>query len=107
MYDAFTTTPDLTPYKAIIPEQNLLAVNTAETPDARLSAALPWNKQDRVPQGISDQILWHRVFGAKSNPPAPGPHASQEEHQRAVNVMAAYRRGRNLNALLAKTADRD
>jgi hypothetical protein len=33
------------------------------------------------------------VHGADSAPPPPGPNASPLEHQRAVRMMEAYRRG--------------
>jgi YVTN family beta-propeller protein len=87
MYDAFISgsqKPDDTPYTAIQPTYSLKTLNTAASPDARLSDELPWNQEDQVPQGISDQILWQSVFGAKSPPPPPGPHASPEELQRGV-----------------------
>jgi DNA-binding beta-propeller fold protein YncE len=105
MYDVFATTPDNTPYTAIMPTQNIQAVNPSNAANAALSARLPWDRMDAVPQAISDRILWQRVYGVKSQPPQPGPNASRREHQRAVEMMAALRAGRNVRALL--DTDRD
>jgi YVTN family beta-propeller protein len=85
MYDAFISgneKPNDAPYTAIQPDYSIKTLNTAASPDAKFSDELPWNRLDQVPQGISDQILWQSVFGAKSKPPPPGPNASIEEEQR-------------------------
>jgi YVTN family beta-propeller protein len=91
MYEVFDTVPDNTPYSAIQPEKSLLDVcpcpNSA--PSAALSAALPYNAVDRVPQAISDRILWQRVHGAAA-PPPPGPRASRLEHARAEATLKLY-----------------
>ena len=94
MYDAFTSQPDLTPYMAIKPEQDLTSLNSAAAPDSKLSSAMPFGKVDAVPQEISDQILWHSVYGQGSTPPSPGPNASPAEHARAVQAMTGHRSGR-------------
>ncbi len=89
MYDAFVSgsqQPNDAPYSAIQPSYSLTTMNTAASPDARLSGELPFNRMDQVPQAISDQILWQSVHGAHSTPPAAGPNASPEEAQRAVAV---------------------
>jgi len=92
MYDAFMPTPDDTPYTAIQPEKSLLDVcpcpNSAS--NEALSAALPYNEVDRVPQAINDRILWQRVHGAASPPPPPGPNASRLEAARADAVLKLY-----------------
>ena len=105
MYDAFTSTPDNTSYTAIQPERDLLAVcpcapegssastKAALAANAALSAALPYNQVDRVPQAINDRLLWQRVFGAKAAP-APGPNGSRSEHARAEEVMRLWQRDR-------------
>ncbi len=48
--------PDVegTRYRAIQPQQDLNAVNSASAADARLSRSLPWNRIDLVPQSLSD-----------------------------------------------------
>ena len=92
MYDAFTPTPDLTPYTAIQPEKGLLDVCPCPNSEANaaLSAALPYSEVDRVPQSINDRILWQRVHGAASSPPPPGPNASPLEAARADAVLKLY-----------------
>ncbi len=103
MYDVFATTPNDTPYTAIMPTQDIQAVNPATAANAALSARLPFNHLDAVPQAISDRILWQRVYGGNSQPPPPGPHASRREHQRAVEMMAAIQQGKDVKVL----ADQD
>jgi hypothetical protein len=90
MYDVFTATPDPTPYSAITPTQSLTALNVAATASAAMSAAMPWDQLDAVPQRLSDIILWKAVYGEDSTPPAPGPNASRAESARADAVMALY-----------------
>jgi hypothetical protein len=93
MYDAFSSRPDLTPYTAIVPQQNLQELNTADAPDAKLSEVMPFDQVDAVPQEVSDAILWHSVYGENSTPPSAGPNGSPLEHAQAVQAMTAYRRG--------------
>ena len=78
-----------------------------DAPDAKLSAALPWDVTDAVPQRLSDRILWHSVFGADSDPPQAGPGASAEEPQRASGALARYREGESARDFLTSTADPD
>ena len=66
-------------YDAILPQQSLTATNTAASPGAALSARLPFDRMDAVPQAVSDRILWHAVHGARSTAPPPGPNASGEK----------------------------
>jgi YVTN family beta-propeller protein len=89
MYDAFISggeKPNDAPYTAIQPTYPLTAKNTTSSPNARLSAELPWNQLDQVPQAIADEILWHAVYGAKSRAPGAGPNPSLEEVARAEAV---------------------
>ncbi|HEX4673037.1 MAG TPA: alkaline phosphatase family protein, partial [Solirubrobacteraceae bacterium] len=105
MYDAFDTTSDVsgTRYTAIMPAQGLGEVNSVRSPSARLSAELPWHDLDLVPQAISDQILWHAVYGENSTPPSPGPFASPIEHGRAVVAERLIRQHGNVRAFLRRT----
>jgi len=107
MYDAFNTTADDSTYNAITPERSLTAINPADAANAELSAAMPFNRPDLVPQEISDRILWQSVYGKDSPPPRPGPNASRLEHQRAVQAMAVYARGGNVAAFLEKQVKDD
>jgi DNA-binding beta-propeller fold protein YncE len=92
MFSVFTTVPDVTPYAAITPTQDIQAMcpcpNSAAA--ARLSAVMPWDQLDAVPQEIADRLLWQRVHGDASPPPPPGPNASRVEHERAVGAMRIY-----------------
>jgi hypothetical protein len=115
MYDVFAATPDNTPYRAITPEYDLfLTCNKVTHPcvtgdkstskvtanaalqladaNAKLSAALPFNQVDRVPQAINDRLLWQRVFGASRPVPPPGPNASRLEHARALEALRVWDR---------------
>ena len=107
MYDAFRNDgqPDAAPYSAIVPGQPLTATNGSSAPDAKLSGTLPFDKVDQVPQALLDRILWHAVRGASSTPPAPGPNASPDEHERAVEALRILARGGNVRAYLGRTAD--
>ena len=107
MYDAFGDKADVTPYTAIKPEQDLMAVNPKSAANAALSAAMPFDRVDAVPQEISDRILWQRVHGAASTPPPPGPNASRSEQARAMAALEAYRQGRDVWAALRAAGDDD
>ena len=76
MYGAFQPTPNLTPYRQIVPHVNMFALNTMASADARLSAALDFSQLDRVPQRTLDRILWHAMRGEHSRVPPVGPNAS-------------------------------
>ena len=109
MYDAFRTDgkPDTRPYDAIAPGYPLTSVNGGNAALARMSARLPFDKLDQVPQAISDRILWASVHGEHSTPPPPGPNASPEEHERATTALRIMRRGGHVRAYLARTAGED
>ena len=98
LYDAFISgdeQPDVegTRYHAIQPEQSMSETNPQSAANARLSAALPWDKVDYVPQRLADRIIWQAVFGRDSQPPPPGPNASPIERARARGALRAWRRG--------------
>jgi hypothetical protein len=109
MYDTFDTTSDPagTTFTAIKPDQSLTAKNAGGAPLAAQSARMAWSRPDAVPQAISDQILWHAVYGANSTPPPSGPNASPTEHARAMVVQRALARGGNAKAWLARHGGRD
>jgi YVTN family beta-propeller protein len=94
MYGAFGATPDVAPYDAVAPDQDLNAVNPGGTASARMSDHLPFDHLDAVPQEISDELLWKAVYGEHSRPPLPGPDASAAEHARAGPALRALRAGR-------------
>jgi hypothetical protein len=101
MYDVFTTTPDNTPYTAVMPEYSITTLNPANAANAALSKALPFDRPDAVPQELADRILWQSVYGAGSEPPRPGPNASRSEHERAVQMLRAFRRKGKIPPALA------
>ncbi|HVT36787.1 MAG TPA: bifunctional YncE family protein/alkaline phosphatase family protein [Nevskiaceae bacterium] len=105
MYDAFALKPDDSPYDAIAPEQSLLAVNAPHAANAQLSQALPFEREDAVPQQLSDLILWQSVFGPLSPPPAPGPHGSAAERQRAEDALLALRNQKQMELPAADDDD--
>ena len=91
MYGAFirgSEQPNNAPYNVINPTQDIGAMNPERAAMARVSAKLPWNRLDAVPQELSDKILWASVHGWSPSPP-PGPNASPDEHARAMSVAAA------------------
>jgi YVTN family beta-propeller protein len=105
MYDAFRTDgrPDLTPYQAIKPSQDLAATNSSSSPAAGLSAKLPFGQLDLVPQALSDEVLWRSVHGDRAKAPPPGPNASPEEHARAVVARRLVARGLSPTRYLRRT----
>jgi hypothetical protein len=62
---------------------------------------------DLVPQAVSDEILWHAVYGKSAAPPSPGPSASPIEHARAVNAERLIRNGGNVKQYLRRTGGDD
>jgi DNA-binding beta-propeller fold protein YncE len=80
MYDVFTSEPlNASPVDAIPANIDLLTYNTPAAPWVALSAGLPLDKIDAVPQRVLDAILWKTVHGLDSTPPPPGPNAEYEE----------------------------
>ncbi|MEA2473508.1 MAG: hypothetical protein QOE06_1423 [Thermoleophilaceae bacterium] len=110
LYDAFVSgneQPDVegTRYHAIQPQQSLTEVNPANAANAKLSASLPWDRVDAVPQRISDRLLWQSVFGAGSQPPPSGPNASGVERARATGALRQYRAGHSPRRWLLRHAE--
>jgi hypothetical protein len=103
----FNSTADNSAYTAIMPERSLVALNTAATANAKLSAALPFDRPDAVPQEIADRIFWQSVFGKDSKPPPPGPNGSVKERERAKKAMAIYARGGDVAGYLKAQTDND
>lgn len=80
MYDVFASTRVNTePVRALVPKVDLLARNTATSPDAQWATSLTLSRPDSVSQADLDVILWHSVHGASSKAPPPGPGASGED----------------------------
>jgi hypothetical protein len=128
MFDVFTTKPDFRPFDAIQPQQSLTERNpeppsvqfaatwsprssagTRAAEEHQLALSLPFDKVDLVPQELSDQVLWHSVYGWDAIPPAAGPGASPDEQGRAAVALDAFHEHRDItDALeLVSTPDSD
>ena len=56
--DLFTSTPNLMPFDAIMPKQDLNEKNPQNTAAARMSEGLDLSAPDRVDEGMYNRILW-------------------------------------------------
>jgi YVTN family beta-propeller protein len=80
LYNAFTSqAANPAPFNAIQPNLDMTATNSASTPAAKRSAALPLSTLDQVSQRTLDGILWKAVHGQQAVPPPPGPGASASD----------------------------
>jgi hypothetical protein len=68
LYDAFTATPDTTPYDALAEPYDVNTKNGRTAYAARESARLDFTHEDRVPDGVLNDILWHAVRGDTPEP---------------------------------------
>ncbi len=64
----FSSTPDLTPYKAVAAQSDMNEMNPPGTEAARLSSRLDFSAPDRVNDAVFNDILWRVVKGTP--PPA-------------------------------------
>jgi DNA-binding beta-propeller fold protein YncE len=71
MWRAFTTAPDLTPFRALPANINLTEKNTASNEWAKKSANIDLTREDRVPDALFNEILWKAIKGADAPLPAP------------------------------------
>jgi YVTN family beta-propeller protein len=84
LYDAFNPDPSNDkPYDVIKPKQAIDERNPATAPNAQLSEELAIGRTDQTPQRILDRIVWQSVHGAGSEPPPPGPNASELDNEAA------------------------
>jgi phospholipase C len=112
LYDAFISgseQPDVegTRYRAIQPEQSMTETNPESAPQAKLSAQLPWDKVDVVPQRLSDEIIWQSVFGPGSVAPPAGANSSPEERARTTGALRLLRAGKSPRKWLLRHGDED
>jgi DNA-binding beta-propeller fold protein YncE len=66
--DIFASTPDLTPFDAITPKQDLNEKNPRNTAAARLSEGLDLSAPDRVDDRVYNRILWVMLKGDEPQP---------------------------------------
>ncbi len=75
LVDIFAPAPDLTPYDAIIPTQDLEEKNPQNTTAARLSESLDLSAPDRADDQLYNRILWLMLKGDVA-PPVAQSHAA-------------------------------
>ncbi len=66
--DVFSSTPDLTPYKAVAAQVDLNEMNAPGSESARLSSRLDFSAPDRANEAVSNAILWRMVKGTTQPP---------------------------------------
>jgi hypothetical protein len=71
MTAAFTTTPNLQPYDALVPGQDLNELNTTDSPMAAESLTIDFSEADAIPMRLMNEILWANAFGVDSVMPEP------------------------------------
>ena len=68
LFAAFTTKPDLQPFDALAASTDLNAKNKTTAYRAADSNALNFAQEDRVPDAVLNDILWHAVRGSTPEP---------------------------------------
>jgi YVTN family beta-propeller protein len=71
MWNSFSATADLLPFKALPANVDLTQKNVAWNEWAKKSAGLDFAREDRVPDNLFNEILWKGVKG--ENVPLPAP----------------------------------
>jgi YVTN family beta-propeller protein len=71
MWRCFTSTPDTSPFTALMPNMNLKDKNTAKNEWQRRSELFNLAKEDAVPDLEFNKVLWHGLKG--DHIPFPGP----------------------------------
>ncbi|HEX4951188.1 MAG TPA: alkaline phosphatase family protein, partial [Blastocatellia bacterium] len=71
MFNAFTNTADLTPYKARPARVDMNEINAPNAPGAQKSAKWDFSKEDTLPDIEFNEVIWKSVKGADSPMPAP------------------------------------
>jgi hypothetical protein len=68
--EVFASTPDLTPFDAITPKQDLNEKNPQNTAAAHMSEGLDLSAPDRVDDSVYNRILWRMLNGDAPYPAA-------------------------------------
>lgn len=66
--DVFSPTPDLAPFDAITPKQDLNEKNPQNTAAARMSEGLDLSAPDRADDQVYNRILWLMLMGGTPQP---------------------------------------
>jgi YVTN family beta-propeller protein len=69
MTDAFSGTPNLRPYDALMPAASLTATNGRHPPMAKASLSIDFTEPDRIPMHLMNEIIWRSVEGRGSAAP--------------------------------------
>lgn len=71
LYNAFTGTPNLTPYARLVPRVPLDEKNLASAFGALESLAMNFDDEDRTPEILLNEIIWRSIKGPNSRMPPP------------------------------------
>jgi hypothetical protein len=71
MFNSFTNSSDLTPYKKRDARVDMNELNAANAPGAQKSASWDFSKEDTLPDIEFNEVIWKSVKGANSPMPAP------------------------------------
>ena len=66
--DVFSDIPNLTPYTALTPQQDMNEVNPKNSAAGEMSKALDFSKPDRIDDGVFNRILWRMMKGDEAFP---------------------------------------
>ena len=76
--DIWSATPDLRPYRALVPAQSLEELNAATGASARASRHLDLSSEDRIDDDEFNHLLWRMLKGDRVPYPAPRRVSLQE-----------------------------
>lgn len=68
MYNSFTSTPNLHPYDAVVPQQRLDALNPPWAPMAKISSRMDWSSPDASSEDLLTRAIWKAVMGRMPMP---------------------------------------
>jgi YVTN family beta-propeller protein len=71
MWQSFSATPDLTPFKSLPCNIDLTEKNTAWNELAKKSEGFDFTKEDKVPEDLFNEVLWKGIKGMNAIVPAP------------------------------------
>jgi DNA-binding beta-propeller fold protein YncE len=71
MYNAFTGTPNVAPFRHVDPTVSLTERNLPSSYGSPQSLAMDFSMEDRAPEALLNEILWRSIRGARSQVPPP------------------------------------
>ncbi|MDZ7637223.1 MAG: beta-propeller fold lactonase family protein [Bryobacterales bacterium] len=71
MYNAFTDTPDFSPYRRLQAAWNINEMNKADAPGAAASLEMDFTEYDLIPMRALNEVIWKSVHGADAEMPPP------------------------------------